>query len=78
MSNLNGWYKSANVNAPTLYQFTNGLLELNITKVIETNEYSGFHYVAGIWTAFANQGEMNTVWTAEFTNAQPLPGAMPA
>lgn len=71
---LNGWYKNANKLTPTLYQFTNDALQVNITLVIKTGVYSGFHYVEGIWTAYPDQPSMNAIWNAQFNGASPLPG----
>lgn len=74
---LNGWYKNNTIRGvPSLYQYVNDALQINISLVEKTGLYSGTRLVDGVWVQYTNQSDMNTIWLARYPGANPLPGGI--
>lgn len=70
---LNGWYKSLYPGVPSLYQYVNDALQINISKVEKTGMYNGWHFVGNTWVMYDSQDEMADLWNAQYATATPLP-----
>lgn len=71
---LNGWYKNTTIaDVPSLYEYVNNALQINISLATLSGAYSGSHIVNGVWVNYQTQPEMNLIWQAHFAGATPLP-----
>lgn len=73
---FNGWYKNSYPGVPSLYQYTLGVLQVNISLVEKTGVYNGQHLVGTppVWVKYGTQPEMNAIWQAHFSTALPISG----